>query len=53
MFENLMREYDRIFEQTEDHIQRAKEMTAEFGLCCRLQKSKETLIKEYEERKIT
>ena len=48
----ILREYDEAYDQTLNIEHMAQMMAAEIGLCIRLQKSKETLIKEYEERKL-
>ena len=45
MFEKLMREFDRMLDQTEDHIQIVRIMTAEFHLCCRKNKDRQEFIK--------
>jgi len=51
-FENLLREYDRMYNETEDKIYMVRIMTAEFHLCCRLGVMKQTLINELLESKL-
>jgi len=52
MFENLLRKYDETLNEVRDQDYMIQIMTAEFHLCCRLGVMKQTLIKEYEERKL-
>ena len=51
MFEKLLREYDKMYNETEDKIYMVRIMTAEFHLCCRLGVMKQTLINEMEKLK--
>ena len=48
----MLCEYDWILDDTEDKLHMIRQMVAEFGLCCRKGVSEETLIKEYEGRKL-
>jgi len=52
MLEKPLRQYDEAYDKTLNIEYMARKMAAEIGLCIRKGVSKETLIKEYEERRL-